>query len=59
MSKKVLVLGGSGPAGTCLLRELVYRDHHVIAYVRNPSKIPNDLQENPFIEVGILFLFST
>ena len=48
---KVLVLGGTGPAGICLLRELVYRKHATIAYARNPSKIPEDLASNPLIEV--------
>jgi putative NADH-flavin reductase len=48
---KVLVFGGSGPTGICLLRELAYRNHNAIAYVRNPSKIPDDLKANPLIEV--------
>lgn len=48
---KILVLGGTGPAGICLLRELVYRKHAIIVYARNPSKIPSDLATNPLIEV--------
>lgn len=48
---KVLVLGGTGPAGICLLRELVYRNHAIVAYARNPSKIPNDLTSSPLVEV--------
>jgi putative NADH-flavin reductase len=52
-SPKILVLGGTGPAGICLLRELVYRSHTTVVYARNPSKIPKDLQENPLIEVDI------
>ncbi|KAH6673919.1 hypothetical protein F5X68DRAFT_246659 [Plectosphaerella plurivora] len=51
MTGKILVFGGSGPAGLCLLRELAYRNHEVIAYVRNASKIPEDLRTNPLIEV--------
>lgn len=48
---KVLVLGATGPAGICLLRELLYRQHETVAYVRNPSKIPEDLSSNPLLEV--------
>ncbi|KAF9701518.1 hypothetical protein EKO04_000954 [Ascochyta lentis] len=48
---KILVLGGTGPAGICLLRELLYRNHSVVAYARNPSKIPADLSSNPLCSV--------
>ncbi|KAF2180360.1 NAD(P)-binding protein [Zopfia rhizophila CBS 207.26] len=48
---KVLVLGGTGPAGICLLRELAYRNHATVVYARNPYKIPKDLVSNPLIEV--------
>jgi putative NADH-flavin reductase len=48
---KILVLGATGPAGICLLRELLYREHATIAYVRNPSKIPSELVANPLLEV--------
>lgn len=48
---KILVLGGTGPAGICLLRELVYRKHATVVYARNPSKIPNDMASHPLIEV--------
>lgn len=49
--KKILVLGATGPAGIVILRELVYRNHATIAYVRNPGKIPADLVNNPLLEV--------
>ncbi|KAL5347832.1 hypothetical protein ACLOAV_007242 [Pseudogymnoascus australis] len=48
---KVLVLGGTGPAGICLLRELLYRNHPVVVFARTPSKIPEDLTSNPLLEV--------
>ncbi|KAK0737791.1 hypothetical protein B0T18DRAFT_420582 [Schizothecium vesticola] len=48
---KVLVFGGTGPAGNCLLRELLHRNHQTLAYARNTAKIPNDLKENPLLEV--------
>ncbi|KAI0011414.1 hypothetical protein F4779DRAFT_573686 [Xylariaceae sp. FL0662B] len=48
---KILVLGATGPAGICLLRELIFRNHPTLAYVRNPSKIPEDLTGSPLLEV--------
>ncbi|KAI0118819.1 hypothetical protein GGR51DRAFT_497778 [Nemania sp. FL0031] len=48
---KVLVLGGTGPAGLCLLRELASRQQHAIVYARNVSKIPSDLAANEFLEI--------
>ncbi|KAF3007541.1 hypothetical protein E8E13_006476 [Curvularia kusanoi] len=50
-SSKVFVLGGTGPAGVCLLRELLYRAHPVVAYARSPSKIPKDLASNSLLTV--------
>lgn len=50
-SPKILVLGATGPAGICLLRELLHRKHATRAYARNPSKIPEDLITNPLLEV--------
>jgi len=48
---KILVLGGTGKAGICLLRELVFRNHPTVVYCRNPSKIPAELSSNPLLEV--------
>jgi putative NADH-flavin reductase len=48
---KILVLGATGPAGICLIRELLHRKHATIAYVRNPSKVPQDLASSPLLEV--------
>lgn len=50
-NSKILVLGGTGFAGICLLRELVHRKKPTIVYARNPSKIPTDLVSSPLIEV--------
>lgn len=49
---KVLVFGGTGPAGICLLRELLFRGHATILFARNPTKVPEDLRFNPQLEVG-------
>jgi len=54
---KILVFGGTGPAGICLLRELLFREHETIAFARNPAKIPEDLASNPLLEVS-LYLFT-
>ncbi|KAJ4317229.1 hypothetical protein N0V84_007448 [Fusarium piperis] len=48
---KVLVLGGTGPAGICLLRELIHRNHEVVAFARSPKKIPEDVSSSPLIEI--------
>lgn len=56
--KKILVLGGTGPAGLCFLRELVYRKHPSIVYARDPSKIPRDLAASPLLEVSSLLSLS-
>jgi nucleoside-diphosphate-sugar epimerase len=50
-NSKILVLGGTGPAGICLLRELLHRNHNVVAYARSPSKIPAELASNPHLSV--------
>ncbi|KAL4918693.1 hypothetical protein BDW62DRAFT_210312 [Aspergillus aurantiobrunneus] len=48
---KILVLGGTGPTGICLLRELVHRKHETVVYARNPAKIDEDLASNEFLEI--------
>ncbi|KAK1621992.1 hypothetical protein BDP81DRAFT_466354 [Colletotrichum phormii] len=49
--KKVLVLGGTGPAGVCLSRELVHRNHATVLLARTPSKLPNDLASSSLLEI--------
>jgi putative NADH-flavin reductase len=49
---KVLVLGATGPSGICVLRELLHREHATVAYVRDASKIPEELKKNMLLEVG-------
>ncbi|CAH0028202.1 unnamed protein product [Clonostachys rhizophaga] len=50
---KILVLGGTGPAGICLLRELLHRNCATVVYARNTSKIPDDIREQKLIELII------
>lgn len=36
------------------MRELIHRNHEVVAFARNPKKIPEDVSSSPLIEVGLL-----
>ncbi|KAK1836104.1 hypothetical protein QBC39DRAFT_378225 [Podospora conica] len=47
--KKILVLGGTGPAGILLIRELLHRNHPTLILARTPSKIPASLLSNPLL----------
>lgn len=49
---KILVLGGTGPSGINVLRELIHRKLSAVVYARNPSKIPDDIRQNSYLEVG-------
>jgi nucleoside-diphosphate-sugar epimerase len=48
---KVLVLGGTGPAGICVVRELLHRKIGTMVFCRSPDKIPEDLANNTLLEV--------
>lgn len=50
-SGKILVLGATGPAGICLLRELIHQKYSTIVYARNPAKISQDIASNALITV--------
>ncbi|KAL5592658.1 hypothetical protein FOVSG1_006320 [Fusarium oxysporum f. sp. vasinfectum] len=47
----VLVFGGTGPAGICLLRELLHRKHKAVVFARSPQKVPRDLASDPLLEI--------
>lgn len=51
-SSTILIFGATGPAGICLLRESLFRKHATVAYVRNASKLPDDLTKNPLLEAS-------
>jgi NAD(P)-dependent dehydrogenase (short-subunit alcohol dehydrogenase family) len=51
MSKRILVLGATGPTGLAVVREALSRGHIVVAYVRTPSKIPSELAANKNLNV--------
>jgi len=48
---KVLVLGATGPAGICVLRELLHRGTATLVFCRSPNKLPQDLVDNGLLEV--------
>jgi hypothetical protein len=45
--RSILAFGGTGPAGICVVRELLHRKLPTLVYARNPSKLPEDLASNP------------
>ncbi|PVH74505.1 NmrA family protein [Cadophora sp. DSE1049] len=45
MSKKVLILGATGPTGLLTVRKALEHKHIVTIYARNPSKIPKDISD--------------
>ncbi|KAL6820143.1 hypothetical protein J3E69DRAFT_374199 [Trichoderma sp. SZMC 28015] len=48
---KILVLGGTGLAGVCLIRELLHRQHGTVVFARNPAKLPEEFVSNKLLEV--------
>ncbi|CAG8978480.1 hypothetical protein HYALB_00005054 [Hymenoscyphus albidus] len=49
--QNVLVLGSTGPLGVLIVKELLLRDIQTTLFVRNPSKLPSDITQNPKITV--------
>ncbi|KAK4124118.1 hypothetical protein N657DRAFT_714363 [Parathielavia appendiculata] len=49
VGSRVLAFGATRPAGICLLRDCLYRNHETVAFARNPSKIPADFASNPLL----------
>lgn len=50
---RVIVLGATGPTGILVVREFlrVYPEGSAVLYVRNPSKIPQDISSNAKVSV--------
>lgn len=50
---RVLILGGTGPTGILVIRRFLetYTDGTLVVYVRNPSKLPEDISSNPAVAV--------
>lgn len=43
---KIAIIGATGRVGKDVLREALMRNHEVVAIVRNPSKLPDDVEVN-------------
>lgn len=46
---KVLIFGGTGPAGLLLIKEALSKGHTVVIYARSPQKVPQDITSNPSV----------
>ncbi|KAK7694211.1 hypothetical protein QCA50_001391 [Cerrena zonata] len=48
---KVLIFGGTGPAGLLLIKEALSKGHTVVIYARSPQKVPQDITSNPSVTI--------
>jgi NADPH:quinone reductase-like Zn-dependent oxidoreductase len=49
--QKILVLGATGPTGISTIQIALQRGHSVVAYVRNPGKLPTEIHEDDRVTV--------
>ena len=49
---KVLVFGGTGPAGLLIIKEALSAGHTVVIYARSPQKVPQDIASNPSVTIA-------
>ncbi|CZT16121.1 uncharacterized protein RCC_01962 [Ramularia collo-cygni] len=47
----ILVLGATGPSGIAFVEEALKAGHELTIYARNPSKLPEDVQQNSHVQV--------
>ncbi|KAK0260158.1 hypothetical protein LTR35_018024 [Friedmanniomyces endolithicus] len=47
----ILVLGTTGPSGLAFIPEALQAGHELTLYQRNPSKLPQDVKNNPSVNV--------
>jgi uncharacterized protein YbjT (DUF2867 family) len=50
-TKKILILGATGPLGLLTVKEALLRNFEITVYVRNPEKLPAEMKENKSITV--------
>ncbi|KAI9436895.1 NAD(P)-binding protein [Lactarius indigo] len=48
---RVVILGGTGPSGICLIEEALAAKHTIVVYARNPQKLPVHLSKHPEITI--------
>jgi len=47
----VVVFGGTGPSGQCVIEEALSRNYTVTIYARNPSKLPSDITSSSSVSI--------
>ncbi|KAI0638994.1 NAD-P-binding protein [Trametes polyzona] len=47
----LLILGATGPCGLQLIEQALALHHTIVAYVRSPQKLPEDVRANPAVTV--------
>ncbi|CAL1696635.1 unnamed protein product [Somion occarium] len=48
---RILIFGGTGPAGLLLIRHALDGGHSVVVFARSPEKLPQDISANPSVTV--------
>jgi len=48
---KLLILGGTGPSGLCVIEEALVRNHSLVIFARTPSKLPDHLSTDPNVSI--------
>jgi len=48
---KLLILGGTGPAGLCVIEEALVRNYTLVIFARTPSKLPERLSTDPNVSI--------
>ena len=49
--KKILALGATGPTGLLFVAEALAGGHQLTLYVRNPSKLSEEIRSNSNVKV--------
>jgi uncharacterized protein YbjT (DUF2867 family) len=49
--KNILILGATGPLGLAITREALLQNLRPTLFVRNPSKLPEDISGHPDVTV--------
>jgi len=48
---KILILGGTGPSGLCIIEEALARGHSLVIFARTPSKLPEEVSTHPDVSI--------
>jgi putative NADH-flavin reductase len=47
----LVIFGGTGPSGQCLIEEALSRNYTITIYARSPSKLPNHITSSPSVTI--------